>query len=75
MAGQAQRGYADQRRDEYRYQSTDRRPGDRRQAEMRVAGDRRVGAGAEEHGVPDRDLTGVAPDQVPGGSTEPTLVH
>ncbi len=33
---------------------------------MRVDHDRRIGADAEEHGVADRDLAGIAADDVPG---------
>ena len=42
---------------------------------MGVAGNGGVGAGAEEHRVADRDLAGVAPDQVPRGGADGGQQH
>ena len=65
MPGQPQRRHADHRRDQHGDEGADRGAGDGRQAEVGVDGDGRIGARAEEDGMADRHLAGIAADQVP----------
>ena len=76
VAGEPQRRHADHRGDAARdQQHAERRAGDRRPAEMGIDHDRGIGAGAEEHRMADRDLAGIAADDVPGRGADRRQQH
>ena len=66
MALQAERRHADHDREHERHHDADRHADDRRQLPVMIDQQRQIGADAEEHAVSDRDLPGIAADDVPG---------
>src|SRR5260221_13705798 len=65
MALQAEGRHADDDSDENADDHAERHAEDRRQLPLGIKQQRRIGAGAEEDGMADRDLPGIAADDVP----------
>jgi len=66
MAGQSQRRHADDGRNRHARHNAGGNADQRRQREMRIRAHCRVGTASEKHDMTDRNLAGIAADNVPG---------
>src|SRR5260221_1111063 len=75
MALQAEGRQSHDQRQEEAHADAERHAQERRQAPLLIKQQRQIGAGAVEHGMADRDLPGIAAEDVPGGRADRCEQH